>query len=43
MLVPLLLDRPPARTPRRTVEIMSSSCAALGIDVPAGVEGTSFY
>lgn len=43
MVVPLLLDRPPERSPRRTVELMASSCTALGIDVPAGVEGTSFY
>lgn len=43
MLVPLLLDRPPVRKPQRTVELMASACAALGIAVPAGVEGASFY
>lgn len=43
MLVPLLLDRPPVRPPRRTVELMASACATLGIDTPPGVEGKSFY
>ena len=42
MLVPLLLDRTPARTPRRTVDVMPSALTALGITVPAGVEGESF-
>lgn len=43
MMVPLLLDRPPVRTPRRTVELMASACTALGIPAPATVEGRSFY
>ena len=42
MLVPLLLDRPAARPPRRTVDVMPSALATLGIAVPAGVEGESF-
>ncbi|MGH7651093.1 MAG: alkaline phosphatase family protein, partial [Gemmatimonadaceae bacterium] len=31
MLVPLLLNHPPARVPRRTVDVMPSALAALGI------------
>lgn len=42
MLVPLLVDRPVAGTPRRTVDIMPSVAAALGLAIPAGVEGRSF-
>ena len=42
MLVPLLLNRPPARTPRRTVDVMPSALHALGLDVPAGLDGESF-
>jgi hypothetical protein len=42
MLVPLLLDRAPARAPRRTVDVMPSALAALGIGIPDGVEGESF-
>ena len=42
MLVPLLVNRPLASTPRRTVDVMPSALRALGIAVPAGVEGTSF-
>ena len=43
MIVPLLLDRPPVRSPMRTVDLMASTCDALGIATPAGVEGRSFY
>jgi arylsulfatase A-like enzyme len=42
MLVPLVVNRPPARVPRRTVDVMPSALAALGIDVPAGLDGISF-
>jgi arylsulfatase A-like enzyme len=42
MLVPLLTNRPVARTPRRTVDVLPSALAALGVAVPAGVEGESW-
>lgn len=42
MDVPLLLSRPAARTPRRTVDVMPSALTALGIAVPPGLDGTSF-
>jgi Type I phosphodiesterase / nucleotide pyrophosphatase len=42
MLVPLLLNRPAARTPLRTVDVMPSALAALGKRIPAGLDGTSF-
>jgi hypothetical protein len=42
MLVPLLTNRPVARTPRRTVDVMPSALAALGIDQPARLDGASF-
>ncbi len=42
MQVPLLLNRPAARTPRRTVDVMPSALAALGRAVPAGLDGRSF-
>jgi hypothetical protein len=41
MLVPLLTNRPIAGTARRTVDVMPSACAALGI-AAAGTEGVSF-
>ena len=41
MLVPLLTNRPVAGTPRRTVDVMASACAVLGLPV-AGLEGTAF-
>lgn len=43
MLVPLLLNRPASRAPRRTVDIMPSALAALGIAVPSAVDGTSYF
>lgn len=43
MMVPLLLNRPPARQPRRTVDVMPSALAALGIMPPVTVDGLSFY
>lgn len=42
MMVPLLLNRPPARRPRRTVDVMPSALAALGRPIPAGLDGESF-
>lgn len=42
MMVPLLMNRPPACAPRRTVDVMPSALAALGIAPPAGLDGTSF-
>jgi len=42
MLVPLLLNRPPARKPRRTVDIMPSALTALGIRVPKTLDGNPF-
>ena len=42
MMVPLLLDRPPARAPKRTIDLMPSACDLLGIRIPAGVMGESF-
>ncbi len=42
MLVPLLVNRPVAGTPRRTVDLMSSALAALGIPSPPDLEGESF-
>ncbi len=42
MLVPLLLSRAPARTPRRTVDVMPSALSALGIRAPSGLDGTTF-
>ena len=42
MMVPLLLDRPPARKPLRTADLMPSALAALGISVPPGLDGESF-
>jgi arylsulfatase A-like enzyme len=41
MLVPLLTNRPIHRTARRTVDVMASTCAALGLSA-AYVEGYSF-
>ena len=43
MLVPLLLNRQPARVPRRTVDVMPSALVALGIDVPKTLDGVSFF
>src|SRR5688500_20342015 len=34
MMVPLLVNRRPARAPRRTTDIMPSALAALHLDVP---------
>jgi hypothetical protein len=42
MLVPLLLDRPPRRAPRRTADVFPSALAALGMRAPPGVDGESY-
>jgi hypothetical protein len=42
MLVPLLTNRPPARTPRRTTDLFASTLAALGIAAPVVMDGESF-
>lgn len=42
MVVPLLLDRPPAQTPRRTTDVFPSALEALGIQPPARLDGSSF-
>lgn len=42
MLVPLLLNRPPVRSPRRTVDVLPSAMRALGITPPTAVDGASF-
>lgn len=43
MLVPLLLNRPAAGIPRRTVDVMPSALAALGIMAPKTLDGVSFF
>jgi hypothetical protein len=42
MLVPLLTNRRPARTPRRTTDVFASAVDALGVEVPARLDGRSF-
>jgi len=42
MLVPLLTNRPPARTPRRTTDVFASALEALGVARPAHLDGRSF-
>ena len=42
MLVPLLTNQALARSPRRTVDVMPSALAALGLEIPAGLDGVSF-
>lgn len=42
MLVPLLLNRPADQPPRRTVDVMPSALSALGIPLPAELDGESF-
>jgi arylsulfatase A-like enzyme len=43
MLVPLLMNRVPERNPRRTVDVMPSALAALGITPPKTRDGVSFF
>jgi hypothetical protein len=42
MLVPLLTNRPTARTPRRTTDVFASALDALGVGLPERVDGTSY-
>jgi hypothetical protein len=42
MLVPLLTSKPVNSRPRRTVDVMPAALDALGIAVPAGLDGRSF-
>ena len=42
MMVPLLVNRVPRHTPRRTVDVMPSALAALGKAIPPGLDGRSF-
>lgn len=42
IMVPLLVNRPPRVTPRRTVDVMPSALAALGKPIPPGLDGESF-
>ncbi len=42
MMVPILTNRPVAALPRRTVDVMPSALAALGLELPSGLDGTSF-
>jgi hypothetical protein len=42
MLVPLLVNHPLERTPRRTVDVMPSALKALGLAIPSGLDGTPF-
>ena len=42
MMVPLLLNHVPSRRPRRTTDVMPSALAALGRDIPSGLDGESF-
>jgi hypothetical protein len=42
MLVPLLLNRPVDQVPRRTVDVMPSALAALGLPIPADLDGEPF-
>ena len=42
MMVPLLMNRRPSRVPRRTTDIFASTLAALAIDEPLTLDGSSF-
>ncbi|HVB29892.1 MAG TPA: alkaline phosphatase family protein [Gemmatimonadaceae bacterium] len=42
MAVPLLVNRPVARVPRRTTDVMPSALAALGLEIPGSLDGRSF-
>jgi hypothetical protein len=42
VMVPLLTNRPPAATPRRTTDVFASALDALGVAAPARMDGRSF-
>ncbi|MFP5355084.1 MAG: alkaline phosphatase family protein [Gemmatimonadota bacterium] len=42
MLAPLVVSHPVAQPPRRTVDVMPSALAALGMRIPDGLDGESF-
>jgi arylsulfatase A-like enzyme len=42
MLVPLLMNKAAGSKPRRTVDVMPSALAALGLPIPEGLDGKSF-
>lgn len=42
MLVPLIVSRPPTNTPHRTVDVMPSALAVLGVTPPPVSDGRSF-
>jgi hypothetical protein len=42
MLVPIVMNRPATRTPRRTVDIFASACDALNVASPAQIDGRSW-
>jgi hypothetical protein len=43
MVVPLLVDAPVARVPRRTADVMPSALHLLGVPPPGDLEGRSFF
>ncbi len=42
MLVPLVMSSAPRTTPRRTTDVFPSALAALGLAIPAGLDGESY-
>jgi hypothetical protein len=42
MMVPLIVSRPVAGTPRRTADVMPSVLQALGLPIPGDLDGQSF-
>ncbi len=42
MTVPLLVNRPVMRAPRRTTDVLPSTLVALGLPIPGSLDGTSF-
>lgn len=42
MMTPLIVNKPVARKPSRTTDIMPSALTALGLPVPEGLDGESF-
>jgi hypothetical protein len=42
VMVPLLMNHAPERTPLRTTDLFPSALAALGLPIPTGLDGESF-